>query len=134
MPSSPSDEEFANQHGLGDPTNEGDSDDSIEEEFEVGATTRKVNLLNKFALHSSSMRNNDNQRETIFHTKCEVQDKVLSLVVDGGSCNNIVSKEVVDKLGMITQKLEEPYRLCWLDDDKDIKVNSKTLLAFVIGL
>ena len=29
------------------------------------------------------------QRENIFHTRCYVQDKVCSMIIDGGSCTNV---------------------------------------------
>lgn len=57
-------EEFAQHYGLDDPKFASD-----DEEVEIGTTIQKVNLLNKFALHSSLMCNNNDQRETIFHPK-----------------------------------------------------------------
>jgi len=42
----------------------------------------------------------DKQRETIFHTRCMVQDKVCPLIIDGGSCANVVSLSMIKKLGM----------------------------------
>ncbi|RDX64114.1 hypothetical protein CR513_57368, partial [Mucuna pruriens] len=35
------------------------------------------------------------QRENIFHTRCPVQGKVCSMIIDGGSCTNVAMK--VDK-------------------------------------
>ena len=33
----------------------------------------------------------EQQRENIFHTRCHVNNKVCSLIIDGGSCTNIAS-------------------------------------------
>ena len=38
-------------------------------------------------------------RGNIFYSTCNILDKVCKLVIDGGSCENIVSQEAVDKLG-----------------------------------
>jgi len=42
----------------------------------------------------------DEQRENIFHTRCTVQGKVCSLIIDGGSCANLVSLSMIKKLGL----------------------------------
>ena len=41
------------------------------------------------------------QRENVFHTRCSVEQKVCSLIIDGGSCTNVARKYFVDKLGLI---------------------------------
>ena len=51
------------------------------------------------------------QRENIFHTRCEIQGKICSMIIDSGSCANVISNIVVDKLGLPTTKHLEPYRL-----------------------
>jgi len=40
----------------------------------------------------------DEQRENIFHSRCTVQGKVCSLIIDGGSCANIVLLSMIEKL------------------------------------
>ena len=50
------------------------------------------------------------QRENIFHTRCSVEQKVFSLIIDGGSCTNVASKYLVDKLGLIKTPHPRPYR------------------------
>ena len=42
----------------------------------------------------------DEQRETIFHSRCTVQAKVCSLIIDGGSCANVVSLSMIEKLDL----------------------------------
>ena len=31
------------------------------------------------------------QRENLFHARCKIQDKGFSLIIDSGSCSNVVS-------------------------------------------
>ena len=40
----------------------------------------------------------ESQMENIFHTRCLINDKLCSLIVDGGSCKNVASTRVVEKL------------------------------------
>ena len=54
------------------------------------------------------------QREKIFHTRCLINDKLCSLIVDGESCANVASTRVVEKLGLPTISHAKPYKLHWL--------------------
>ena len=51
------------------------------------------------------------QHETIFHTRCMIDNKFYSMIIDGGSCTNVVNAYLVDKLGLKTTKHPRPYRL-----------------------
>ena len=42
----------------------------------------------------------EEQREKIFHSRCTVQGKVCSLIIDGGSCANIASSSIVEKTNL----------------------------------
>ena len=42
----------------------------------------------------------DTQRENIFHTRCLINNKLCSLIIDGGSCTNVASTRVVEKLAL----------------------------------
>lgn len=53
----------------------------------------------------------EQQRETIFHTRCKVQDKVCVVIIDSGSCTNVASSVMVDRLGLKTTKHPNPYKL-----------------------
>ena len=37
------------------------------------------------------------QRENIFHTRCSVDHKVCSLIIDGGSCTNVVMTLLISR-------------------------------------
>nr|KAJ0225433.1 hypothetical protein LSAT_V11C100031580 [Lactuca sativa] len=65
------------------------------------------------------------QRDQLFHTKCLVRDKWCSLIIDGGSCTNVASNEMVTKLGLSTTNHPKPYVLHWLDDGSKIKVTKQ---------
>ena len=70
-----------------------DSEPSSEEEnedVEVELDALKGDLLMIRRLLGSKMQALDQtQRENIFHTRCSIQGKICSLIVDGGSCTNV---------------------------------------------
>ena len=49
----------------------------------------------------------DSQRENIFHSRCLIEGKVCSLIIDSGSCTNAVSARLVEKLGIKTSYILE---------------------------
>ena len=76
---------------------------------------------------------NEVQREHIFHTRCHVNNKVCNLIIDSGSCINIASTLLVDKLNLKTLKHEQPYKLQWLSECGETKVTKRVLISFSIG-
>lgn len=61
------------------------------------------------------------------------QDKVCHLIVDSGSCTNIASVTLVEKLGLATTKHPRQYKLKWLNDKEEIKVSKQVEVPFSIG-
>jgi len=75
----------------------------------------------------------ESQRENIFHTRCLINNKLYALIVDGGSCTNVASTRVVDKLGLTTISHTKTYKLQRLSEEGEIIVNKQVLVAFSIG-
>jgi hypothetical protein len=75
----------------------------------------------------------EQQRESIFHTRCYVNNKVCSMIIDGGSCTNVASTTLVEKLSLPLLKHPRPYKLQWLNECGEVKVNKQVLVAFTIG-
>lgn len=63
------------------------------------------------------------QRDNIFHTRCHIKDKVYSMIIDGGSCTNIASTSLVKILNLKTLKHFRSYKLQWLNDCGEVKLN-----------
>ncbi|XP_045821849.1 uncharacterized protein LOC123914712 [Trifolium pratense] len=93
---------------------------------EVLVTRRALNMQPKIG-------GDEEQREHIFHTRCHINDKVCSLIIDGGSCTNVASTLLVEKLSLPTLKHSNPYRLRWLNDCGDINVTKQVMISFSIG-
>jgi hypothetical protein len=52
------------------------------------------------------------------------------VIIDGGSCTNVASTIMVEKLGLPMIKHPRPYKLQWLNDSGEITVNKQVLVAF----
>ena len=72
-------------------------------------------------------------RNNIFHTRCTSHGKVCNVIIDGGSCENVVAATMVEKLKLKTEDHPEPYKLQWLRKGNDVKVNKRCLVEFSIG-
>ncbi|XP_024016350.1 uncharacterized protein LOC112089826 [Eutrema salsugineum] len=73
------------------------------------------------------------QRENLFHIRCTIRDKVCNLVIDEGSCANVGSKFMVDRLGLETVNHPRPYKLQWLNDMTELKVTEQVIVPFSVG-
>ena len=54
------------------------------------------------------------------------------MIIDGGSCTNVTSTTLVEKLRMPTSKHPRPYKLQWLNDSGEVRVNKQVLISFSI--
>jgi len=81
---------------------------------------------------SNQRKVKDEQRENIFHARCTVQGKVCSLIIDGGSCANVVSLSMTEKLRLPIMSHAHPYNIQLLNQSKGIQVNSRCLISLSI--
>ncbi|GKB68988.1 reverse transcriptase domain-containing protein [Tanacetum coccineum] len=72
---------------------------------------------------SKSVDDNSWLRNNIFRTKCTSKGKIYDMIIDGGSCENVVSTYMVEKLGMKIEDHPEPYQLTWLKKGNTVKVS-----------
>lgn len=61
-------------------------------------------LVTRRALSAQVKEESLEQRENLFHTRCLVQGKICYMVIDCGSCTNVASTTIVEKLGLSTTK------------------------------
>ncbi|KAI3445228.1 hypothetical protein Pfo_001893 [Paulownia fortunei] len=67
--------------------------------------------------------------KNIFYTRYHIQNRVCSVIIYGGSCTNVASTTMVEKLGLLTTKHPRPYMLyCG-----EVKVNKQVLVSIRIG-
>ncbi|XP_061337074.1 uncharacterized protein LOC133284106, partial [Gastrolobium bilobum] len=106
-----------------------DDEDEYDEEIIPGGDLFMVRRM----LGSQVKDMDDSQRENIFHTRCLIQGKVCTLIIDGGSCTNVASARMVSKLGMETKPHPLPYKLQWLIEDGEVTVSKQVEVNFSIG-
>jgi hypothetical protein len=90
-------------------------------------------LVARRVLNVQVKEEESNQRENLFHTRCFVNNKVCSVIIDGGSCTNVASTYLVEKLALTTLKHPLPYRLQSLNECGEVKVTRQVLVALSIG-
>ncbi|GJV06739.1 putative gag-pol polyprotein [Tanacetum coccineum] len=73
------------------------------------------------------------QRESIFHTRCTIAQKVCSMIIDEGAALSRFPAPLVTKLNLPTQPHPSPYVVQWLNQGKGIRVSHRVLLSFSIG-
>jgi hypothetical protein len=55
------------------------------------------------------------------------------MIIDGGSCNNFASSDMVDKLALTTKPHPRPYHIQWFNNTGKAKVTKLVRLNFAIG-
>jgi hypothetical protein len=55
------------------------------------------------------------------------------MIIDGGSCNNLATSNMVDKLALTTKPHPHPYHIQWLNNSGMAKVTKLVKLNFSIG-
>ncbi len=73
------------------------------------------------------------QRSTIFHMKCKAQGKTCLVIIDSGSCTNLVSEEFVKELALKPSKHPHPYVLQWIGENGAARVRGQVKVPLKIG-
>ncbi|XP_013632989.1 PREDICTED: uncharacterized protein LOC106338594 [Brassica oleracea var. oleracea] len=72
-------------------------------------------------------------RTNLFRLTCTINGRVCKLIIDSGSCTNVMSFEAAQKLGLTVTPHPSPYPLAWLNNGTEINVSKKVLVSFSIG-
>jgi len=72
------------------------------------------------------------EEEELFHSRMWVKDSPLQFIVDSGSQKNLISVEVMKRLGLPTTAHPQPYTIKWLDQGQDLHVNQQCHLPYNI--
>ncbi|XP_039122362.1 uncharacterized protein LOC120258941 [Dioscorea cayenensis subsp. rotundata] len=96
-----------------------DGFEATEEHYTVGPDDvyeedeQAVCVVRKLALTMESIAE-DPQRHNLFRTSCKVNQRVFEVIVDGGSQENLISREMVNQLKLKLRKHPHPYKN-WVD-------------------
>jgi len=119
--------------GNGDITSAFSSSSSSESGSECDIQSLQGDLLMVKRLLGSVKDRDKTQRENIFHTRRMVMGKICSLIIDGGSCTNVASQRLIEKLALKTSPHLRPYKLQWLSENGELVVDIQVLICFSIG-
>ena len=75
----------------------------------------------------------EDQRCNLFQTRAGINGKSIKVIIDGGSCHNLASTELCEKLHLPLRKHTSPYHVQWLSDNGSIKVQHTVSVTFKIG-
>jgi hypothetical protein len=73
------------------------------------------------------------QCHNLFQIFFVIKDCRVRTIIDGGSCNNLVSADFVAKIGLTTRLQTHPYYIQWLNNSGKAKVTHTTRVHFSIG-
>lgn len=59
----------------------------------------------------------------IFHNQYHLNNKACSMLIDWENCTNMARTSLAEKLNLTTLKHLRPYKLQWLTDCGEVKVN-----------
>ena len=84
-------------------------------------------------LSVAAVKEENYQRHNRFHTRGMIKDKLCSIIIDNGSCNNIASQELVEKMGLKQWRHPSPYKIQWLNECGTLRVSNIVTVPFSIG-
>ncbi|KAE8661446.1 hypothetical protein F3Y22_tig00113725pilonHSYRG00321 [Hibiscus syriacus] len=113
---------------IGEPVYDDDETDDV-----LYGDGHETLVVRKSLLTPKGDSGNDWLRTNIFHMTCTDADKVCKMIIDSGSCENVVSEEVVQKLQLKTDRHPKPYKLSWLNKGSEVTVDRRCLVSFSIG-
>nr|GEX00044.1 putative nucleotidyltransferase, ribonuclease H [Tanacetum cinerariifolium] len=73
------------------------------------------------------------QRNKIFQTKCLVKEKICYMIIDGGSCENLVSKAFVKAFKLPTEPHPNPYQIGQIKKGPVLMVTEICKVPLAIG-
>ena len=82
---------------------------------------------------TTQVQSSEDQRFNIFQTRAGINGKSIKVIIDGGSCHNLASTELCEKLHLPLRKHASPYHVQWLSDNGSIKVQHTVSVTFKIG-
>ncbi|KAJ9542366.1 hypothetical protein OSB04_028872 [Centaurea solstitialis] len=111
---------------------DGENEDSDYEgaEFAEEDLSEKINIVVQRVLLAPK---EDGQRNNLFRSHCSVNNKVCDLIMDNGSCENLVSQKLVDYLKLPTEPLDTPYSLGWVKQGPQLKISRTCKVPISIG-
>jgi hypothetical protein len=72
-------------------------------------------------------------RSNLFHIRVIMRHTKVDTLIDTGSQSNLISEELVKKLGLKIQMHHKPYTLKWISNSHQMHITKHCTLKFVIS-
>ncbi|PKI48455.1 hypothetical protein CRG98_031160 [Punica granatum] len=108
-----------------------DEENEVEQE-EVTYGDQGKALVVQCILKSAHVEDDKWLRHNIFHTRCTSHGKVCTIIINSGSCENVISTTMVKKLYLKVEPHPDPYKLSRLKKGNDVHINKRCLVQFSI--
>jgi hypothetical protein len=109
------------------------SEEQEEEHIGADEAERYESLIVQCVVCTQMEKAEQNQQHTLFQTKCVVKEHSCRMIIDEGSCNNLASSDMVEKLALSTKLHPHPYYIQWLNNSGKAKVTRLVRIHFLIG-
>lgn len=103
------------------------ADDLVDSEEDTSSS-----MVVRRILAAPRVKESDWRRTTIFQTLVTCGKDLLKLVIDGGSCMNVISASAVERLNLPTELHPQPYHVAWIDNTS-IPVTKRCLVPITYG-
>ena len=110
---------------------EANEDDGDTLSSEVTAAYRSI--IVQHVLSAQMEQAEKQQRHNLFQIFFVINNRRARVIIESGSCNNLVSTDLVKKLGLTTRSHTRPYHIQWLNDFGKAKVTKTVRVHFFIG-
>ncbi|KAK9698056.1 hypothetical protein RND81_08G079700 [Saponaria officinalis] len=111
----------------------GDDEEGSSQDMIVAPPDTGHNLVLWRVMQSQPAPLEEDQRSLIFRSRCTILGRVCNLIIDRGSCTNVASTTLVNKLKLSTQDHLNPYKLRWLSKGDEVRVDKQCVVPFSIG-
>ena len=105
--------------------NEGSDSDGATEQGEHLASIQHINVVR--CTLTQPNKTDDGRRTTIFHTWMKIGNKSCKIIVDSGSCINVVSFKLISMISLKVVPHPCPYKVSWVNTTS-IEVNKRCLV------
>jgi hypothetical protein len=98
-----------------------------------GDTSGYMNIIVQRVLSTQIQQPERILHHNLFQIFFIIKNHRACVIIDGGSCNNLVSSDLVTKLCLTTRPHPHPYHIQWFNDFGKAKVTKTCRVSFCIG-
>ncbi|KAK1664082.1 hypothetical protein QYE76_052241 [Lolium multiflorum] len=92
------------------------------EAMEADTVDQYKSLVAQRVLRVQLSKSKHDQRHGLFQTRRVVKERAIRIIIDGGSCNNLASVDMVEKLSLPTRQRTHPYYIQWVESSRKLKM------------